>query len=108
MNIFDIGFLIIGIFLIIVTTLDIFNKQKYPEKELNYIFYLFIYFIGILWIIVATGFWPAMLFILVLFYLHHVYLSKKHPERYKSPAFWEKLAAGWTVLVILIILVLTL
>lgn len=108
MNIFYICFLIVGIFLIIGTTLDIFNKRKYPEKELDYISYLFAYIMGILWIIVATGFWQAMLFIIVIFYLDRVYLSRKHPERYKSPPFWEKLAVGWAVIVILIILVLAL
>ena len=57
MHIFDIIFLIIGIFLILGNSLIISHyKQKYPEEEFDYTYSLVIIFFGVLLIVgVITG-----------------------------------------------------
>lgn len=83
MDIFDIVFLIIGIFLLIGTSLVIFRyKRKYPEKELKYKSSLVIIFFGILLIMGAlTGLIRFMgLLILVFGPIFQFYYVRKHPE----------------------------
>lgn len=110
--IFNAIFLIVGILLIIgYTSLAIYYKKKYPEKEWKYKYAPLFYVFGVLLIIgVITDYIRVMIPLIIVisgFYIlyagkKHLEAEKKHPEMYKFLNFQTKISLIFIMFILII------
>ena len=99
MGIISIGFLILGIFFIIMTSLGLHkDKRKHPERESDYVSVFVMYLVGILYILGAvTGYIGIIIFLttIMLLIFTRSYFKKKYSYsdsdiKEKIPKKYEK------------------
>lgn len=103
--IFNAIFLITGIFMIIgYTSLAIYYRIKYPEKEWNYKYASIFYLFGIIFIIGAiTDYIRVILPLIIVFCGFYIlYAEKKYPEGYKFLNFRTKISLIFLMFILII------